>query len=158
MFSATYRPSLPPSHKRRPSGYTMDFIHADLVCRRADPAIIPAGFRDRIKMLRELEDDNKSFRARTPVNSNGKYCMCTAQRLHTRTFGQYFCLHSHSGLILVVPVCILLPIVPVRFCPDAGAQKHRQHWANMTTISHCAIPPIDAYHLYVPPRYSSALE
>ena len=63
-----------------------------------------------------------------------------------------------SGLIVVVPVCILLPIVPVRFCPDAETQKYGQHRANMTTMSHCAIPSIDAYHLYISPRYSSALE
>ena len=63
-----------------------------------------------------------------------------------------------SGLIAVVPVCILLPIVLVRFGSDAETQKYGQYRANMTTMSHCAIPSIDAYHLYISPRYSSAPE
>ena len=46
----------------------MDPLQAELVHRGADPANIPAGCRDRIKMLKELENDKKSFRAKTPVN------------------------------------------------------------------------------------------
>ena len=46
----------------------MDLLQAELVHRGADPANIPAGCRDRIKMLKELENDKKSFRAKTPVN------------------------------------------------------------------------------------------
>ena len=46
----------------------MNFLHTELVHRRTDAADIPAGFRERIKMLKEMEKDNKSFRAQTQVN------------------------------------------------------------------------------------------
>jgi hypothetical protein len=46
----------------------MNLLRAELVHRGADPATIPNGCRDRIKMLKELENDKKSFRAKTTVN------------------------------------------------------------------------------------------
>ena len=46
----------------------MNFLHTELVHRRTDAADIPAGFRERIKMLKKMEKDNKSFRAQTQVN------------------------------------------------------------------------------------------
>lgn len=116
-FSATYRPSLPPSHKRRLGGCNMDFIHAKLACRRADPAIIPKGFWD--------SDQNALAHFRAD-------CCCK-------------CMHSPSS-------------------HRAGSVLSRRRnsitrcRSNTTTMSHCTIPPIDACHLYISPRCSSALE
>mgnify|MGYP006965230816 CR=1 FL=1 len=46
----------------------MHFLHAELAHRGTDAADIPTGFRERIKMLKEMENDVKSFRAQTQVN------------------------------------------------------------------------------------------
>ena len=46
----------------------MDFIHAKLACRRADPAIIPKGFWDSDQNAEKVENDNKSHEAQTQVS------------------------------------------------------------------------------------------
>ena len=112
------------THKRWLGGCNMDFIHAKLVCRRADPAIIPKGFWDRIKMLRKwrmtanhIGPNSSKFRI---VNiAYGNIYSTNVTYTYLWPISVFIPI---SGLIVVANVCILLPIVPVRFCPDAGTQ------------------------------------
>ena len=104
------------------------------------------------------ENDNKLFRARTPEHFELEILHIYNTNVTYTYLWPISVFIPMSGLIVVVPVCILLPIVLVRFGSDAETQKYGQYRANMTTMSHCAIPSIDAYHLHVSPRYSSALE